>query len=57
MADHAVHIPHTPPDDAKRQSLRRSIVDQAREIGSRGGEISDHEIDELLGEAFKSVRG
>ncbi|HTS08486.1 MAG TPA: hypothetical protein VMP68_23160 [Candidatus Eisenbacteria bacterium] len=53
----STYRPHTPPGPGKRQSLRRTIVGQAREIGSRAGDISEQEVDEMLGEAFDSVRG
>jgi hypothetical protein len=49
--------PHAEPDLPKRQALRRSILEQAREIGSRAAEISNDEMEDLLGEAFDDVRG
>jgi len=49
--------PHAAPRPGKRQSLRRTIVNQAREIGSRAGDISDQEIDDMLDDAFDAVRG
>ena len=49
--------PRTVPDSARRQELRRDIVAQAREIGSRAEDIADREIEDLLGEAFSDVRG
>jgi hypothetical protein len=49
--------PHDAPDPAKRQGLRRDIVAQAREMGTRAGDITGQEIEELLGEAFDHVRG
>ena len=52
----SAYRPHEAPGPHKRLSLRRTIVDQAREIGSRAGDISDQEIDDMLGEAFDSVR-
>lgn len=48
--------PHAAPGVAGRQSLRASILDQAREIGSRAGAISDEEIEGLLDEALRDVR-
>ena len=53
----SAYCPHPPPDSGNRQSLRRTIVGQVREISSRAGDISDQEIDDMLGEAFDSVRG
>ena len=52
----SAYRPHEAPGPPKRLSLRRKILDQAREIGSRAGDISDQEIDDMLGEAFDSVR-
>ena len=49
--------PHAGPDSLKQQSLRHQIVSHAREIGSRAGDVSDRDLDELLGEAFDNVRG
>ena len=48
--------PHTVLDSARRQELRRDIVAQAREIGSRAEDITDREIEALLGEAFADLR-
>ena len=52
----SAYRPHTAPDSEERQSLRRSVVTQARDIGSRAGDISDQEIEDLLSEAFDDVR-
>jgi hypothetical protein len=49
--------PHAVPDSARRQELRRDIVAQAREIGARAQDITDRELEDLLGEAFGDVRG
>ena len=48
---------HPGPDHLRQQRLRHEIVAQASEIGSRAGDVSDQELDELLGEAFDNVRG
>jgi hypothetical protein len=48
---------HIPPDGRKREILRQDIVDQAREIGARAEEMTDQEMEDLLGEAFATVRG
>ena len=53
----SAYRPHTPPDSAKRETLRQSIIAQAREIGSRSANVSDQEIDNLLSEAFDDIRG
>jgi hypothetical protein len=52
----SAYRPHTPPDPAKRETLRQSIIAQAREIGSRAEDIPDREIDVLLSEAFDDIR-
>lgn len=52
----SAYRPHTPPDSAKRETLRQSIIAQAREVGSRAGDVRDQEIDELLNEAFDDIR-
>jgi hypothetical protein len=49
--------PHGAPDDAIRQRLRRDVVAQAREIGSRAEEIADQELEDLIHDALESVRG
>jgi hypothetical protein len=49
--------PHPGPDSAKREILRRDIVAQAHDIGSRAADITDGELDDLLDEAFDNVRG
>jgi hypothetical protein len=49
--------PHAGPDSAKQQCLRQEILTQAREIGSRAEDITDRELEDLLGEAFDDVRG
>jgi hypothetical protein len=49
--------PHAAPTTAKRQGLHREIVAQAHDIGTRSGDITDGELEELLGEAFDDVRG
>jgi hypothetical protein len=51
------YSPHAAPDIARRQGLRRDIVAQAGEIGSRAKDIADRELEDLLGEAFDDVRG
>jgi hypothetical protein len=49
--------PHPAPDFGDREVLRRKILAQAHDIGSRAGEISDKELESLLDEAFDDVRG
>ena len=49
--------PHTAPAGADRDALRRNIIAQAREIGSRGQDISEDEADALVDEAFAEIRG
>ena len=52
----SAYRPHTPPDPVRRETLRQSIIGQAREIGSRSGDISDQQIDNVLSEAFDDIR-
>ena len=40
----------------RASDLRRDIVAQAREIGSRAEDITDKEIEEIVDEAFDNVR-
>jgi hypothetical protein len=49
--------PHAAPAGAERDALRRSIIAQAREIGSRGQDVSEDEADALVDEAFAEIRG
>jgi len=49
--------PHDAPSGREREALRREIVTQAREIGSRASEVSDEEADDLVREAIAHVRG
>jgi hypothetical protein len=49
--------PHTAPTGAEREALRRNIIAQAREIGSRGPDVSEDEADALVDEAFAEIRG
>jgi hypothetical protein len=52
----SAYRPTPPADDKDREALRRSIVAQAREIGSRVNDARDEEIEALLDEAFAAVR-
>ena len=52
----SAYRPHTAPDSGERQSLRRSIVAQAHEVGARSGAISDQEVDELLNDTYNDIR-
>ena len=49
--------PHVAPSGAEREALRRDIIAQAREIGSRSSDLSEDEADALVDEAFAEVRG
>ena len=51
-----VYKPHPTPTGAERETLRREIISQAREIGSRAAEISDQEADALIDHAFADIR-
>ena len=49
--------PHAAPAGAERETLRRNIIAQACEIGSRGQDASEDEVDALADEAFAEIRG
>lgn len=49
--------PHVAPGSARRQEIRRDIVSQAREIGSCADDMTERELEDLLGDAFTNVRG
>jgi hypothetical protein len=48
---------HAAPAGAEREALRREVVAQAREIGSRGEDTSEEDVDALLQEALADIRG
>lgn len=48
--------PHSPPSGNRPEALRRDIVRQAREIGSRAPEMAPDEMDALVEEAFVATR-
>jgi hypothetical protein len=52
----SAYRPHTPPDSARRETLRQSIIGHAREIGARSGAVSNQEVDELLNDAYHDIR-
>jgi hypothetical protein len=49
--------PHAAPAGAECEALWRNVIAQAREIGSRGQEVSEDEADALVDEAFAEIRG
>ena len=49
--------PHDAPAAAEREVLRRDIVAQAREIGSRVERVTDEDVDTLVGQAIADLRG
>ena len=49
--------PHSAPTGDEREILRREIVTQAQEIGSRVQDANEKEFDALLDEAFAATRG
>jgi hypothetical protein len=61
LSDETISInayrPHPAPEAARRESLRREIVAQASEIASRAENVTDRELEDLLGEAFADIRG
>jgi hypothetical protein len=48
--------PHPAPVGDEREALRRDIITQAREIGSRAQGVAEEEVDALLGEALTESR-
>jgi len=48
---------HTGPAGGEREVLRREVIAQAQEIGSRAQDVSEEEVDALLDEAFAEIRG
>jgi len=48
--------PHLAPTGDEREILRREIVTQAREIGSRVQDSNESDLDALLDEAFSATR-
>jgi hypothetical protein len=58
MPNYSVHkASDLPPACAEREALRRDIIAQAREIGSRGQGVSEDGDDALVDEAFAEIRG
>ena len=48
---------HPAPVGEERETLRRDIISQAREIGSRAPDVVEQELDALLDEALAEIRG
>ena len=53
----SAYRPHPAPIGNEREAMRRDIITQAREIGSRAPDVTEQELDHLLDEAFAEVRG
>ena len=49
--------PHSAPIGDEREILRREILAQAREVGSRVQDANEDDVDALLDEAFAATRG
>jgi hypothetical protein len=49
--------PHSAPMGDERESLRREIVAQAQEIGSRVQDVNEKDVDTLVDEAISATRG
>ena len=49
--------PHTAPASREPEAIRREIITQAQEIGSRAQDVTEEEVDALLDEAFAEIRG
>jgi hypothetical protein len=52
-----VYRPHSAPTGDEREILRREILTQAGEIGSRVQDANKREVDALIDEAFAATRG
>ena len=52
-----VYRPHSAPTGDERETLRREILTQAGEIGSRVQDANEKDVDALLDEAFAATRG
>ena len=48
--------PHSAPSGDEREVLRREIVTQAQEIGSRAQDANEKSVDALIDEAFTAAR-
>ena len=48
--------PHPAPVGPEREALRREIISQAREMGSRAQEIGEDEADALVDQALAEIR-
>jgi hypothetical protein len=48
---------HDAPTGTDREALRREILGQAREIGSRVQDTSEEDLDALVQEALADIRG
>lgn len=48
--------PHPAPVGTEREALRREILSQAREFGSRAPEIAEEEAGALVDKAFAEIR-
>jgi hypothetical protein len=53
----SAYRPHAALTSDERELLRREIITQAREIGSRAHDVTEEEVDALLDEALAAVRG
>ena len=52
-----VYRPHSEPSGDEREILRREIITQAQEIGSRVPDGNDQDVDALLDAAYTALRG
>jgi len=53
----SAYRPHSAPAGDERESLRREIVAQAQEIGSRVQDVNEKDVDTLVDEAISATRG
>jgi hypothetical protein len=52
----SAYRPHAAPAGAGHEALRRNIIAQVREIGSRGPDVSEDQAAALVDEAFAEIR-
>jgi hypothetical protein len=61
MSDETISVnawrSHSTPSGNRLETLRRDIVNQAVEIGSRAADMAPEEIEALVEEAFAATRG
>jgi hypothetical protein len=52
----SAYRPHSAPTGEEREILRREIVAQAQEIGTRARDVNENDVDTLVDEAISATR-